>query len=584
MHKSPFELGPAGDAASHEGLSRLNREVASAKATQTALFQLKRALKFAHQNQFAKTEQAATTAAALDPKLTYAWHLMGIARDKLGNRAGALEAYEKALALNPESADIANDLGRLAFRMEMWPQAEALFRHCLVRKHAAPEASNNLGALLRRQMRYDEAIEVLRTSLIAHPDQPMLWVTLGTILGDQGRSDEAETFYAEALRLSPNHAKALYNISGIMFAKGQEEEAIAQTHYALTMAENEHDATMMRFAIGSMSLGRGDLAQGWRYYSARLEPTYSEPVEYLSNRPRWQPGTDIAGSHLMIFGEQGLGDEVLFANLLEDVLEALGPSGKLTLAVTDRLVSFFKRSFPQARVGSHLTIGHNGRAVRAAPFINDWETIDYWAPLGELLQVHRPTVESFPNRPNGFMRADPERVAHWRGVLSVLPGIKVGLLWTSLVLNNTRSLYYSPFEEWEPVLRTPGVTFVNLQYGDQSKDLIYAKEKFGIDIFQPPEIDLRNDLDDVAALSAALDLVIGISNASFNIAASVGTPVWLITGGRTWPRLGTDYYPWYSQARAFSAPKYNDWQTIMNDLSNALGEHVSKGTRLAAAG
>lgn len=585
MHKSPFEYGPAGDAASREGLARLNREVRSLKATKAALFQLKRALKFAQENRFDKAEEAAGAAAKLDPSIAYAWHLLGISRDKRGDRAGALAGYEKALALDPENADIANDLGRLAFKMEMWPQAETLFRLCLARRPGAPEASNNLGALLRRQMRYDEAVDVLRTSLIAHPDQPLLWVTLGSVLGDQGRSDEAETFYAEALRLSPDYAKALYNISGLMFSKGQEEEAIAQTFRALTMAESEHDASMMRFSIGSMSLSRGDLTQGWKYYSARLEPTYADPIEFLCNRPRWEPGLDIAGSHLMLFGEQGLGDEILFANVIEDVIKALGPSGRLTLAVTDRLVSFFQRSFPEARVGSHLTIAHQGRAVRGAPFIKDWEAIDYWAPLGELLQEFRPTTESFPNRPNGFMRADPKRVEYWRGVLSELPGTKVGLLWTSLVLDTNRHLHFSPFEQWEPVIRTPGATFVNLQYGDQAKDLAFAKEKFGVDIYQPPGINLRNDLDDVAALSAALDLVIGVSNASFNIAASVGTPVWLVTGGnRSWPRLGTDYYPWYSQTRTFSSTKYNDWTAIMRDLSNALVDHVSNGTRLAAAG
>lgn len=587
MRKSPFEFGPAGDAASREGLARLNSEVASLKAlkaTKAGLLKLKQALKHAHEKQFDKAEEFATQAARLDENLGYAWHLMGIARDKLGNRPGALEAYERALALDPESADIANDLGRLAYKMEMWPQAEALFRHCLARKHAAPEASNNLGALLRRQMRFEEAMDVLRTSLMLHPDQVMLWVTLGTVLGDQGRTDEAETFYNEALRLSPNYAKALYNVAGIMYSKGQEEAAIAQTLRALPLAEGPHDATMMRFATGTMSLGLGDLTQGWKYYAARLEPTFNEPIEFLSNRPRWTPDTDIAGAHLMLFGEQGLGDEVLFANILEDVLKALGPGGRLTLAVTDRLVTFFERSFPSVRIGKHLTIAHNGRAVRAAPFIKDWETVDCWAPLGELLQSFRPTVESFPVRPNGFMRPDPARVEHWRSVLSELPGQKVGLLWTSLVLDNNRALYFSPFEQWKPVLLTPGATFVNLQYGDQSKDLAFAKEKFGVEIFQPPGIDLRNDLDDVAALSAALDLVIGVSNASFNIAAAVGTPAWLVTSHRTWPRLGSDHYPWYSQVRPFSSITPRDWASVMAELADCLAQRLRDGTPLAAAG
>jgi len=175
-------------------------------------------------------------------------------------------------------------------------------------------------------------------------------------------------------------------------------------------------------------------------------------------------------------------------------------------------------------------------------------------------------------------------VEHWRKVLSDLPGAKVGLLWTSLVINTHRQKYYTAFDQWEPLLRTPGVSFINLQYGDRAADLELAREKFGIEIFQPPGIDLKNDLDEVAALSRALDLVIGISNASFNIAAGCGVPSWLVTSKISWPRLGTDRYPWYSQVRVFEAADYNDWGGVMDDLSAALAQFVAPGTRAAAAG
>ena len=584
MRKSPFESGPIGDAASREALARIQDEVSSMKAMRTALRHVKKGLIYANDNKFKEAEACALQAIKYDQGILYSWHLLGIARDKLGDRAGALEAYERALALGPESPEIANDLGRLAYRMEMWPQAEALFRHSLALKPNAPEASNNLAALLRRESRPQEAIDVLRTALMAHPEEVILWVTLGTVLGDQGEYDQAATFYSEALRLRPNYGKALHNLASIMFGKGQEPEAIAQTFQAIPLAETPEDATMMRFAIGSMSLSRGDLTQGWQYYAARLEPTFNEPIHFLTDRPQWRPGTDIAGRHLMLYGEQGLGDEVLFANLLADVIADLGPTGRLTLAVTDRLAPFFQRSFPDVRIGSHITIAREGRAYRTAPFLKDWSDIDYWAPMAELLQTYRPTLQSFPHRPEGFMRTDPARVEHWRKTLSHLPGKKVGLLWTSLIMNAGRHLYFSPFEQWRPVLTTPGATFINLQYGDQSEALAFAKREFGVEIYQPPGINLRDDLEDVAALSAAMDLVLGVSNASFNLAAAVGAPSWLVTARRAWTQLGSDSYPWYSQVRVFSPTTTGDWTGVMAQVAAALGEYVEDGTRMAAAG
>jgi ADP-heptose:LPS heptosyltransferase len=120
------------------------------------------------------------------------------------------------------------------------------------------------------------------------------------------------------------------------------------------------------------------------------------------------------------------------------------------------------------------------------------------------------------------------------------------------------------------VLTAPGVTFVNLQYGDATVELAEAKARLGVDIRQPPGIDLKDELDEVAALACALDLVIGPANATTNIAAACGAPVWLVSTPGAWPKLGTERYPWYPSARVFSAPAYNDWAPVMFEVGEAL--------------
>lgn len=579
-----FDEGPVGDAAAPEKLARLSDEIAKATATREALKFLQVALEHANADRFVEACTAAEEALTHDPNLVLGWHLLGIGRDKLNQRGPALDAYERALSLSPADPDIANDLGRLAFKMDMLPQAEALFRHCLSYKLGATDPSNNLGALLRRQMRFDEAIEVLRVALTAEPEAAMLWLTLGTIVGDKGDIDQAEIFYNEALRLEPDYAKAHYNLAIILFTKRRHDEALAHCRRAIELSDVPQDSSMMRFALSTMLLARSELTEGWDYYDARLEPTYAEPIHFVVDRPRWTPGTDLAGRHLMLFGEQGLGDEILFANVIDDVLAELGPKGRLTVAVTDRLLPLFQRSYPNVRFGPHATLKRDGRAFRGAQFIKDWGEIDLWAPLGAMLKTHRASLGQFPNRPSGYMKPDPARVRHWREALSALPGLKVGVLWTSLVINPSRHLYFAPFDDWREVLQTPGITFVNLQYGDQSEAIAYAREAFGVEIQQPVGIDLRNDLDDVAALSAALDLVIGFSNASFNIAAASGAPAWLIAVESAWTRLGTDRYPWYSQVRAYSPDGPRDWASVMAQVGSDLALAAEAGTRAVAAG
>jgi ADP-heptose:LPS heptosyltransferase len=92
-----------------------------------------------------------------------------------------------------------------------------------------------------------------------------------------------------------------------------------------------------------------------------------------------------------------------------------------------------------------------------------------------------------------------------------------------------------------------------------------------VDIWSPPGIDLKHDLDDVAALSSAMDLVLGFSNATLNIAAACGAPAWLITTPGAWPRLGTeDRYPWYPQVRVFAPAAYGAWGPVMGEVAAAL--------------
>jgi hypothetical protein len=286
----------------------------------------------------------------------------------------------------------------------------------------------------------------------------------------------------------------------------------------------------------------------------------------------WAPGIVIRGKNLLVMGEQGLGDEVLFANMLPDVLEALGPDGRMTLVVEERLVGLFQRSFPGTEVFPHLTYLQLGRNFRAAPALGDASRFDLWVPMASLLRQFRRRLEDFPAR-DRFLVADRDRVAHWRGVLETAPaGRKVGILWKSMRLDSARARYYSPFQLWAQVLKTPGVTFVNMQYGDCSAEIEWAARELGVEIWTPPGIDLKQDLDDIGALSCALELTLGFANATSNIAAACGAPTWMISIPGAWTRPGTDRMPWYPQARVFTPSALNAWDKTMAEVAAALAQ------------
>ena len=148
----------------------------------------------------------------------------GIARAR-GDFATSIQAYESALKLLPDHAEVANDLGRLAFRLGMVPQAEQLFRAFLARHPDNPEGANNLACALRDQNRSSEAIEILRPAILKTPTTAMLWNTMGTVVAEQGDFTTAELFFKEALSLDPKFPKARYNHGNALLALGDVEGA-----------------------------------------------------------------------------------------------------------------------------------------------------------------------------------------------------------------------------------------------------------------------------------------------------------------------------------------------------------------------
>jgi hypothetical protein len=255
---------------------------------------------------------------------------------------------------------------------------------------------------------------------------------------------------------------------------------------------------------------------------------------------------------------------MMFAGAIPDLIEAVGPEGSVQVAVSPRLVALFARSFPAAVVSPYRLATMSGRAVLSAPEAS----ATMWTPIGDLARRYRATLAAFETV-TPFLRPDPERVAHWRAMLRSGDGRPtIGLTWKSLQTHAHRRRQYPQLQDWSPLFRLLGVRFVNLQYGDCEGDIAHIRS-LGAEVYQANGVDLTNDLDEAAALSAAVDLVIGVGNASINLAAGVGRPAWIICPPAAWPRLGQDHYPWFPETRVFSAERFGDWSPALSAAANA---------------
>jgi tetratricopeptide (TPR) repeat protein len=515
---------------------------------------------------YGKAALKAVDATEADPTCGQAYHLLGLSLENLGEMQKALGMYEKALALDPGDSDLYLNLGLAAWRIGMREGAEKLFRIYCEMQPDLPMGWNNLAGVLRDDARFEDAIEVCRGAIYRMPEQPLLWNTLGTIMVEQSDFAQAALFYREALRLDPNFSRAWHNLGYGLHHTGPLDEALACYDKALALTTEPRDRieTLHSRSLCLISMGR--IAEGFPAYEIRHNHTHRASVLYGIDAPIWK-GEPLAGKTVMAIGEQGLGDEIMFANVLPELQAEIGPAGKLKIAADARLVPILQRSLPEAECGLYVTRKHNAKDLRLVGWAGK---PDYVIPFGTALAYRRLSLEAFPRV--AFLKPDADRVAAYRSRLGERAGLKVGLCWRSMTINAQRQKYYSVIDLWGPLLKVPGVSFVNLQYGDAAAEIERARSLFGVEIAQLEGLDLKNDLDGAAALSAACDLVISAPTAAAAMAGAVGTEVWFLTAGEVWPQLGTDHYPWYRASHVFSPPDFGDWPALMPRVAEALSE------------
>lgn len=513
-----------------------------------------------------------------EPRLAGAWHILALANDQLKDYAPAIEAYQTAIDLSPQTPQPYFELARLMIGIEKYAIAEALLQIHLSLVPDSAATANDLAWAQANQLDTAKAIVTLINALEQHPKQPMLWNTLGLVLMYEGRMDEALPFLLEALNLDPGFGQTRLALAEALMvtARGDldiQARALDEGQAAIDTAPPDKRATA-KVAQAKRLFSLGRLAEGWASYEARHDLTYEDATVFDLPWPRWQAGQAVQGKHVLLIGEQGLGDEILFAQAIPDLIAALGPEGHLTLAVDPRLSATAARSFPRAEILAHTTARKDGlglRSLASAPA----KAPDVWSPMASLLAPFRPNVASFANQ-GPFLRADPAKIAAWQDWLKTLgPGPKIGLVWKSLIMDLQRQRHFPRLDEWAPVLSVPGVQLIALQYGDMTDDLGQFEADCGKRLVCPPNIDLKNNLDDLAALTCALDLTLGPPNATTNLAAACGAQVGFLVTPDTWPMFGTDHYPAYPQARAYAPERFTDRAPMMQ----AVADHVRELTK-----
>lgn len=504
------------------------------------------------QGRYDDAERYLTRAVSLNPSLANAHYNLGLTLQLRKRHTEAATYFKKAIGLNPVFAEAHYELGNSLLHQSQPDAAALCYRQAIVLRPDHHQAWNNLGLVLLRQEQLDEAMSCFHEAIRVEPDSIAVHKNMADLLFRQGRLDDAITCIDKAISLDPQLADA--HVTKGVALKGQGRLAEAEDCFTHALRLDPASAAA-RVAIGEIRLCRGELADGWELFGHRFFPgSPARKRDFL--QPQWA-GEDLRDKTLLIWGDQGIGDELLFASMFSEIIAR---ARRCVIECAPKLVPLFVRSFPAAMVVPRTRQPHP--ATQAG--------IDFQIAATDAARWLRSSLESFP-RHNGYLTADPARVAYWKARLAELgPGLKVGFCWRSSLIDSFRSLHYSSLDQWGPIFAVPGMHFVNLQYDECAAELEVARHRFGIRLHAFDEVDLFDDLSEAAALTKAMDVVVTAPTAASGLAAAQGVPTLEMSYGTTWVSLGTDHVPWLPSQRLFMRRWDQSWEEVIAAVAEQL--------------
>ena len=443
-------------------------------------------------------------------------------------------------------------------RWDSLEDAEACYRQALALKPDYAEACYNQGNLRNAQNKLEEAAECYRRAIQLKPQLAEAHYNLGNTLHTLDRLEEAAASFEQALALRPDYAEAHYNLGCVLEDLGRLQEALASMARAL---EIKPDYPQARFGQALVQLRCGDFAAGWRNYEHRWQsPDHDTPWRAYA-QPLWT-GEKLESGRLLLWGEQGIGDEIQFAGLIPD---AIRTGNRITLDCDPRLQPLFARSFPEIEVVT-------GCRPAESPSECFRRSTAYRQFAGALPGER----SAFAATVSPYLKADPEERELFRSRYAD-GRLLVGLAWQTRNQKTGRKRSIA-LKEFAPLFALPGIRWISLQYGDFDALEQQAAEA-GAPLLIDRGVDQIASIDRFAAQVAALDLVVTIDNSTAHMAAALGLPVWLLLPyAADWRWLhGRSDTPWYPTLRIFRQPRLGDWQSVLAEVECTLRARVCAG-------
>ena len=473
-----------------------------------------------------------------------------------GEFRNAAEQFERVLQSDPQSASLHQHLGLCYFKLGDYGQSKTHYQQAIA-LGPNPDLLYRLGFIEQKETRWQEAKQLYEQALAMQPDHDRTLDMLGNLYSHLQEYAQAIACHQKAIALKPDVLTYRTNLGFCYFEANRLQESEEQYRWVTQrdpLDKQEH------FNLSQILLLRGELEAGWEEYNfrvAKIKTLMEHPdISFSFALPE-----DLHGKRVLLWAEQGIGDELLFMRLIP-LLQARGAT--ILCQCSDKITPLVRR----------LTdIDEVLPKTQSAP-------ADYHVLLGDLPMIlHCNQAEQIP-LPLPLQPLDANLALFRKRLAAAGAPPYIGLTWRGGTALIDQKLYTDmkggyreiALEDFAIGISEIQGTLVALQRSPQEGELLQLEQLLGRTLLDCT--DLNNDLEAMLAALQELDHYIAVPNTNVYLRSSlpkishvlVTTPP-----GFTWLSQGTESF-WYPQAVLHRSVPQVGWRAALEEIRHALSK------------
>ena len=472
----------------------------------------------------------------------------------------ALSSVDKAIQVKSNYAEAYYQRGNVLDKLQRFDESLASYDKAIELKQDYAEAYSNRGAVLNELKRFDESLASYDKAIELKVDYAEAFYNRGMVLQELNRFAAALASCDKAIEHKRDFAEAYSGRGTALKELKRFEEALASYDKAIELKSDYAEAY---FNKSLLLLSLQDFENGWQLYDWRWKNKNFDSTYLASNKPKLINTAFTCNKKLLVWGEQGVGDQILYTSMIDQLLN-ISPSSQILL--DKRLLPLMHRSFPQ------------GKFIDKTLAIEDIEH-DEHLPIGDLGKYFRTCNSDFDITKRHYLLADQQRAKKIRSSLISNKKYLCGFTWSSND-KKTGAEKSIQLEDLLPVLSLKNIAFVSLQYGNNHEQLAEFNEKHNMNILECDSVDNFQDLDGHAALIEACDFVITISNTSAHMAGAIGKETYLMCpSGKGllwyWSNQKNGNSLWYPSIKIYEQNVPGQWFDVVQSVKLVIEKKIN---------